>query len=59
LLYLNKGHGNIWLNGTAGEYSVWKILYQKLVVFPKGVDKNRILGGEVCLWGEVSNEDTL
>ena len=28
-------------------------------MFPEGVDKDRILGAEVTLWGEVSNEDTL
>jgi len=28
-------------------------------VYPQGVDKSRILGAIACLWGEVSNEDTL
>lgn len=28
-------------------------------MFPKGVDQSRILGAVACLWGEVSNEDTL
>jgi hexosaminidase len=59
LLYLSKGQGNLWLNGTQGAYSVWRQIYEKLVVFPAGVDATRILGAEVCLWGEVSNEDTL
>jgi hypothetical protein len=26
-LYLNKGQGNIWLNTTAGSYSVWRQIY--------------------------------
>ena len=59
ILYLNKGQGNIWLNTTAGDYSVWKNIYDNFTVFPSGVDKNRILGAVACLWGEVSNEDTL
>jgi hypothetical protein len=45
LLYLNKGQGNLWLNGTQGIYSVWRAIYENFVVFPSGVDKSRILGG--------------
>jgi hypothetical protein len=45
LLYLNKGQGNLWLNGTQGVYSVWRAIYENFVVFPSGVDKSRILGG--------------
>ena len=59
ILYLNKGQGNLWLNATQGNYSNWRQIYENLVVFPAGVDQSRILGAEVCLWGEVSNEDTL
>lgn len=44
ILYLNKGQGNLWLNGTQGEYSVWRTIYEKFVLFPQGVDKARILG---------------
>ena len=51
LLYLNKGQGNIWLNTSAGEYSVWRSIYEKLTPYPDGVDKQRILGGVACLWG--------
>jgi len=58
-LYISKGQGNLWLNATQGTYSVWKNIYDNFVVFPTGVDKSRILGAEVCLWGEVSNQDTL
>jgi hypothetical protein len=58
-LYLNKGQGNIWLNTSAGAYSVWRQIYENFTVFPNGIDPSRILGAEVCLWGEVSNEDTL
>lgn len=59
MLYLNKGQGNLWLNGTQGTYSVWRDIYENFTVFPPGVNTSRILGAEVCLWGEVSNEDTL
>ena len=24
ILYLNKGHGNLWLNASQGQYSVWR-----------------------------------
>lgn len=51
--------GNLWLNGTQGEYTVWRNIYENFTVFPAGVDRSRILGAEVCLWAEVSNEDTL
>jgi len=59
ILYLNKGQGNLWLNASQGEYPVWKGIYQNFTIFPAGVDKSRILGAEACLWGEVSNEDTM
>ena len=59
ILYISKGQGNLWLNGTQGTYTVWKTIYENFVVFPSGVDRSRIMGAEVCLWGEVSNEDTL
>jgi hexosaminidase len=58
-LYINKGIGNIWFNSSAGTYSTWKQIYQGFNVFPQGIDKSRILGAEVTLWGEVSNDDTL
>ena len=59
LLYLNKGMGFIWQNSSFGTYSVWRKIYDDFVVFPTGVEKSRILGAEVCAWGEVINEDTL
>lgn len=43
-LYLNKGHGNIWLNATAGDYSTWRQIYENFTLFPAGVDRSRILG---------------
>eukprot|EP00178_Gracilaria_changii_P003290 TRINITY_DN14832_c0_g1_i1.p1 TRINITY_DN14832_c0_g1~~TRINITY_DN14832_c0_g1_i1.p1 ORF type:complete len:117 (+),score=4.53 TRINITY_DN14832_c0_g1_i1:995-1345(+) len=55
ILYLSKGHGNLWLNASQGEYSVWRTIYEKFVVYPEGVDKDRIHGAVACLWGEVSN----
>lgn len=58
-LYINKGIGNIWFNSSAGAYSTWKQIYQGFEIFPQGVDKSKILGAEVTLWGEVSNDDTL
>jgi hypothetical protein len=58
-LYINKGFGNIWFNSSAGTYSVWKQIYKRFNVFPEGIDKSKILGAEVTLWGEVSNDDTL
>jgi hexosaminidase len=56
---LSLGQGNLWLNGSQGVYAVWKTIYYNFTLYPQGVDKNRILGAEACLWGEVSNEDTL
>jgi hypothetical protein len=44
LLYINKGIGNIWFNSSAGAYSVWKQIYDKFEVFPKGIDKTKVLG---------------
>lgn len=58
-LYINKGQGNIWFNTSAGSYSVWRNIYENFHVFPKLTLKSRILGAEVTLWGEVSNDDTL
>lgn len=58
-LYINKGIGNIWFNNSAGSYSTWKQIYQNFEIFPQGIDKSKILGAEVTLWGEVSNDDTL
>lgn len=58
MLYINLGQGNIWLNSSAGSYSTYRHIYESFVVFPAGVDAARILGAEVCLWSEVSNEDT-
>ena len=58
-MYINKGQGNLWLNTTQGTYTVWKNIYDNFTVFPQGLDRSRILGAEVTLWGEVSNEDTL
>jgi len=43
-LYINKGQGNLWLNGTQGTYTVWKNIYDNFIVFPKGLDRSRILG---------------
>lgn len=59
ILYISKGMGNLWLNGTQGAYPVWRQIYEKFVLFPAGVEPTRILGAEVCLWGEVSNEDIM
>ena len=53
------GKGNIWQNATSGPFKTWKQIYKNFTVFPEGVEKERILGAEVCLWGEVSNEETL
>lgn len=58
-LYINKGIGNIWFNSSAGSYITWKQIYQGFEIFPQGVDKSKILGAEVTLWGEVSNDDLL
>ncbi len=44
ILYINKGIGNIWFNSSAGSYSVWKQIYNNFVLFPEGVNKDRILG---------------
>lgn len=57
-LYLSKGQSFIWENTTGGEYSTWRKIYENFTVFPSGIDKKQILGAEVCLWGEVSNEKT-
>jgi hexosaminidase len=56
---LNTGKTNIWQNGSLGSFSTWKHIYQNFLLFPEGVDKERILGAEACLWGETSNENTL
>jgi hypothetical protein len=58
-LYLNNGIGNIWFNSSAGSYHVWKQIYQGFQLFPQGVNKTKIIGAEVTLWGEVSNDDLL
>ncbi len=58
-LYINLGIGNIWFNTSAGSYHVWKQIYQGFQLFPQGVNKSRIIGAEVALWGEVSNDDLL
>lgn len=50
LLYLNKGQGFIWGNDF-GRYTIWRQLYEELLVFPPDVDKNRILGMVAALWG--------
>jgi hypothetical protein len=44
ILYISKGQGNLWLNGTQGVYSVWRNIYENFTVFPAGVDPARILG---------------
>lgn len=58
-LYIDHGIGNIWFNTSAGNYITWKKIYQGFQIFPEGVDKSKILGAEVTLWGEVSNDDLL
>ena len=57
-MYLSTGKTNIW-SQPFGHYSVWRQIYEKFILFPEGIDKNRIIGAEVCLWGEVSDEDSL
>ena len=59
LLLFNSGQGDIWQKEKHGEYSVWKDIINNFEIFPQGVDRNRILGGEVVLEGFLSNEDTL
>jgi hypothetical protein len=57
-LYLNSGQGFITGN-PLGHFSSWRQIYENFTVFPTGVDRNRVLGAEALLWGEVSNEETL
>lgn len=49
-LYLNKGTTWIWMNKTNGPFTTWRQIYTTFTVRPDGVDPNRILGAEVCLW---------
>jgi hypothetical protein len=53
-LYLNKGQGFIYGNDF-GSYITWMKVYSDFQLQPAGVEPGRILGGEACLWGEVSN----
>lgn len=57
-LYLNSGQGFITGN-PLGHFSTWRQIYENFTVFPTGVERERILGAEALLWGEVSNEETL
>lgn len=59
ILYLNEGQSFIWENQTFGKYFTWRMIYENFTLFPQGVPQDKILGAEACLWGEVSNEDTL
>lgn len=51
LLYFNEGFGFIWQNASFGVYRNWLEVYNNLILFPTGVDPERILGAEVCAWG--------
>lgn len=57
-LYLNSGQGFV-TSKSFGHYSTWEEIYVNFMLFPDGVDGQRILGASVALWGEVSNEDML
>lgn len=41
------------------KYSTATQIYEKFQPFPSGIDAQRIIGGEVTLWTEISNEGTL
>ncbi len=53
-LYLNRGQGYIYGNQFS-PYINWMKVYSDFQPQPAGVEAGRILGGEACLWGEVSN----
>lgn len=48
--------GFIWGN-PFGTYSKWEHIYD-MDPIPEGFTKDRILGGETCLWGEVNLDST-
>jgi hypothetical protein len=53
-LYLNSGQGFV-TGKPFGHYSTWRQIYQDWLLYPHGVNQNRILGALAALWGEVSN----
>jgi len=55
LLYIGHGTTNIWVNKTNGDFKSWRQIYLDFTVRPNGVDPQRILGAEVCLWNEMQN----
>jgi hypothetical protein len=51
---LNSGQGFV-TGKPFGHYSTWRQIYQDWLLYPRGVNQNRILGALAALWGEVSN----
>lgn len=57
VLYLNEGNANQF----GADFASWhgfETLY-KYNPYPEGIDKSRILGSEICLWGETNDSFSL
>ena len=60
VLDLTTGLGNLWLNLTDTlKSNPWKKIYNSLGDLIEKVDHTRVLGAELLLWGEQSNDETL
>lgn len=58
VLYLDVGFGNLF-GGDYGKMKTWKQIYLNFKPKSYNLDSSRILGGEVCLWGEVNSDETM
>lgn len=56
-LYIDVGYGNGFGNPSWGPFSTWKNIYS-FNPFPKEIERERVLGGEVTLWSEVNSDET-
>jgi hypothetical protein len=59
VLDLSAGLSNVWMNSSNGEYNGWKRLYEGYNSLIQQIDKSRLLGAELLLWGSIANDDNL
>ena len=61
IYYLDCGLGNLWGGGSwCGNYKTWANLYSYELDYNfDAKNKHKILGGELCAWGELNNDDNI
>ena len=56
--YMDLGYGNVFGDSSWAPFVTWKKIYS-FNTYPAGIDKSRVLGGELPLWSEVNMDGTM